>query len=64
MPISLPYVPGFDLRHITDRGAPYTARLLKSFPHVKIKSGPCTELLPSIMTGAYPQLHGKYADKS
>jgi hypothetical protein len=54
------YVPGFDLRHINDRDAPYTARLLSSFPHVKIKSYPCTELLPSILTGSYPQQHGKY----
>jgi hypothetical protein len=54
------YVPGFDLRQINDRGAPYTAGLLNSFPHVKIKSYPCTELLPSILTGSYPQQHGKY----
>ncbi len=60
MPLFVCYVPGFDLRHINDSGAPYTARLLKSFPHVKIKSYPCTELLPSILTGSYPQLHGKY----
>jgi Type I phosphodiesterase / nucleotide pyrophosphatase len=60
MPLFVCYVPGFDLRHITDSGAPHTARLLKSFPHVKIKSYPSTELLPSILTGSYPQLHGKY----
>ena len=60
MPLFVCYVPGFDLRHINDRGAPYTARLLERFPHVKIKSYPCTELLPSILTGSYPQLHGKY----
>jgi hypothetical protein len=59
-PLFVCYVPGFDLRHINDRGASYTARLLTSFPHVKIKSYPCTELLPSILTGAYPQQHGKY----
>src|SRR5919106_1439995 len=60
MPLFVCYVPGFDLRQINDRGAPYTARLLNSFPHVKIKSYPCTELLPSILTGSYPQQHGKY----
>ena len=54
MPLFVCYVPGFDLRHIDDSSAPYTATLLKSFPHVKIKSYPCTELLPSILTGSYP----------
>jgi hypothetical protein len=60
MPLFVCYVPGFDLRRINDCGAPHTARLFQRFPHVKIKSYPCTELLPSILTGAYPQLHGKY----
>jgi Type I phosphodiesterase / nucleotide pyrophosphatase len=54
------YVPGFDLRYIDDHHTPYTSKLLKSYPYVRIKSYPCTELLPSILTGSYPHDHGKY----
>ena len=60
MPLFVCYVPGFDLRYINGSYTPYTSGLLELFPYVRIKSYPCTELLPSILTGAYPQHHGKY----
>ena len=59
-PIFVCYIPGLDLRHVTPDNMPNVFGFLGSFPSAKLKSYPCSELLPAILTGTYPCDHGKY----
>lgn len=52
------YVPGMDLRRINQNHTPYISGLFSSFPWEKIKTFPCTELVPTLLTGVYPHEHG------
>ena len=54
------YLPGLDLRHVTPENTPNLVGLIDSFPSATLKSYPCSELLPAILTGTYPCDHGKY----
>lgn len=54
------YLPGLDLRHVTTENTPNLVELIDSFPSATLKSYPCSELLPAILTGTYPCDHGKY----
>lgn len=52
------YVPSLDLRRITYRQTPYIHRLLAEHPTVRLRGLPDTELLATILTGAWPHEHG------
>jgi len=54
------YLPGLDLRHVTPENMPNMVGLIDSFPSATLKGYACSELLPAILTGTYPQDHGKY----
>ncbi len=49
-----------DLRRINAIHTPHIAGLFNSYPSVKIKSFPNTDLMPSLLTGVYPHEHGMW----
>jgi len=54
------YIPGMDLRGINAVQTPFMAGLFKSYPNVRIKSFPNTDLMPTLLTGVYPHEHGMW----
>lgn len=52
------YVPGLDLRRVNMEDTPYLKELFKSYPFVKVKSFPNTDITPTLLTGVYPHEHG------
>jgi predicted AlkP superfamily pyrophosphatase or phosphodiesterase len=52
------YIPGMDLRRIHTDDTPYLAESLRSYPWVRIKSFPNTDMVPTLLTGVYPHEHG------
>jgi hypothetical protein len=52
------YIPGMDLRLIDEQHTPFMYRLQDDFPSVKIRTIPTTELVPTMITGAWPHEHG------
>ena len=52
------YIPGMDLRRVNTENTPYITSLINSYPWVKIKTLPNTELVPTLLTGVYPHEHG------
>ena len=48
------YVPGLDLRQVSESKTPAIARLLRTFPPVVIRTIPDTELVPTLLSGVYP----------
>lgn len=52
------YVPGLDLRRLDPTSAPYVARLLATYPWMRVRTIPDTETLPTLLTGTYPHTHG------
>jgi hypothetical protein len=47
-----------DLRRINPSNTPYIAGLFESYPWVKIRSFPNSDLVPTLLTGVYPHEHG------
>ncbi|MDM7914046.1 MAG: hypothetical protein QUU85_02100, partial [Candidatus Eisenbacteria bacterium] len=52
------YVPGFDLRRIEPGTTPFVSERISRGPTVRIRTLPNTELLPTMVTGVYPDEHG------
>jgi hypothetical protein len=48
------YVPGLDLRRVSESTTPAIARLLRTFPPLVIRTIPDTELVPTLLSGVYP----------
>lgn len=57
------YISGLDLRRVNERTTPFIYSSLNSFPHVNIANHPGNDLLPTILTGTYPQDHGMWGVK-
>lgn len=51
------YVPGLDIRHISDATTPAIAALFDRYPHVEMATIPNTELVPTLLSGVYPHEH-------
>ena len=52
-----------DLRRVNTQDTPYITSLINSYPWVKIKTLPSTELVPTLVTGVYPHEHGVWQVK-
>lgn len=52
------YISGLDLRRIVPDATPFLASLFDTYPWVRITNLPSNELLPTILTGVYPDQHG------
>jgi hypothetical protein len=48
------YIPGFDRRRLTSKDTPFTCDLLTQYPSLRIRTLPSTELVPTLLTGTYP----------
>ncbi|MBW2494239.1 MAG: alkaline phosphatase family protein [Deltaproteobacteria bacterium] len=48
------YVPGLDLRRISDAVTPTIAKLIGRYSRVEISTLPDTELVPTLLSGVYP----------
>jgi hypothetical protein len=51
------YVPGLDQRRISPILTPKINELLNSFPSIKIRNQPSSELFPTLITGVNPHVH-------
>lgn len=51
------YVPGLDMRHISDTATPTIAELISLHDCVEISTIPNTELVPTLLSGVYPHEH-------
>ncbi len=52
------YVPGLDRRRLDPRITPFLCDLLSEFPAVTLETLPTTELMATLLTGAWPHEHG------
>jgi hypothetical protein len=52
------YIPGLDLRRINRNVTPHLAGLFESYPWIKLRGFPNTDMVPTLITGVYPQEHG------
>lgn len=57
------YVPGLDVRRITAKQTPYLHGLMASHPSAYLRSFPNTDMVPTLITGVYPQDHGVWQVK-
>jgi hypothetical protein len=57
MPLCVLYVPGLDRRRLNASLTPYIQQTLDTFPSVRIRTQPTTELVPSMVTGTWPHEH-------
>jgi hypothetical protein len=56
-PVIVCYIPGLDARSVDRRNTPYLASLREQHPVVEIGTLPCTELVPTILSGTWPHQH-------
>jgi hypothetical protein len=56
-PVIVCYVPGLDARRVDPSVTPYLAALRGQFPVVDIRTLPCTELVPTLLSGTWPHEH-------
>lgn len=57
------YISGLDLRRINPRATPFISESLDSYPKAYVRNLPSNDLLPTILTGAYPTEHGMWGVK-
>ena len=57
------YISGLDLRRIKSETTPFISESLDSYPKAYIRNLPSNDLLPTILTGAYPTEHGMWGVK-
>ncbi len=51
------YLPGLDRRLVDRKHTPYISYLLTTYPSSRIRTLPSTELVPTLLTGVYPDQH-------
>ena len=56
--LSVCYVPGLDSRRVDAATTPFIHAALGRYPSARIDTIPITELVPSMLTGVGPELHG------
>jgi hypothetical protein len=56
-PVLVCYIPGLDARRIDERRTPYLHTLRQRFPVTDIRTLPCTELVPTMISGTLPHQH-------
>lgn len=57
-PLFVCYIPGLDERRIDGRRTPYLHELRHLFPVTGLRTLPCTELVPTLISGTLPHQHG------
>lgn len=56
-PVLVCYAPGLDARRLDERHTPYLAGLLGAGQTLGIRTLPCTELVPTLVSGTLPHQH-------